>query len=70
MLQKIAEQLNRRGRSLLWRAGVFVAAGAVAALLEPAFLNSLGLPVYITTVVALIGGEITKFFNDLRQGEI
>ena len=70
MLNKILAQLKKRGLSLLWRAGVFVAVGVVAALVEPEFLNSLGLPAYVITGVALIGGEITKFLNNLRKGEI
>lgn len=61
MQKEVKEQLVKRLKSFLWRAGAFVVVAGLAALVD--MLGILQVDPVIITIVSLVAGEITKYVN-------
>lgn len=55
------ENIVKRLKSLLWRAGCMGAVATINAIVEN--LSGLGLPVMVQTMIGLSLGEVTKWIN-------
>jgi hypothetical protein len=58
---ELQEQIIKRLKSFLWRAGAFVAVAGLSALVD--ILGIAKVDPLIITIVSLVAGEITKFLN-------
>lgn len=61
---QIPEQLLKRIKSFLWRLGGYLLAAALVWISE--HLGELQLPTYITAILTLLIGELTKYLNTGR----
>jgi hypothetical protein len=55
------EQILKRFKSFGWRLGAFLAVAGLNFLAEN--VADLGMSPFVTTVVALMAGEVTKYLN-------
>jgi hypothetical protein len=61
MNKDLQEQIIKRLKSFLWRAGAFVTVAGLSALVD--ILGIAKVDPLIITIVSLVAGEITKFLN-------
>ena len=60
-MSELKEQIIKRLKSFLWRAGAFVTVAGLSALVD--ILGIAKVDPIIITIVSLIAGEITKYLN-------
>lgn len=61
MTQETKQQLIKRIKSFLWRAGAFVVVSGLSAIVD--MLGIMKVDPIIITLVSLVVGEITKYVN-------
>lgn len=57
------EQLKKRLKSLIWRAGAVAAVTIAAFFVEPEVVQALNLPQWLVIGVSLAVAEVTKWLN-------
>lgn len=65
MQETFLQQLAKRVKSLLWRAGAVAAMACLGYVLDN--VGMLELPMWITTALGLVLGEVTKYLNAGRK---
>lgn len=67
MTQELKEQLAKRLKSFLWRLGSYIVVSGIALIVDN--LGLFNLDPAVIAVIALIGGEITKYINTYTYGK-
>lgn len=62
MNEELKQYLIKRVKSLAWRAGVMLAVGLLALIVEA--VGKLNISPFLTTLIGLACGEATKWLND------
>jgi len=67
MTQELKEQLIKRLKSFAWRVGCYITVAGIALIVDN--LTLFNISPELTTVIALIAGEITKFVNTYSESK-